>query len=88
MEFFVSKVLFDEIGSGFRELQGANPSITHLSFFIVVLSFTYSFGSICFGSLLQALVAVIRRLVENARRQREQNGSGTGGILLCLLDCK
>lgn len=49
-------------------------------------SFTYSFGSICMGSLLQAVVAILRKLVENARQQREEN-NGDGGLLLCILEC-
>eukprot|EP00535_Pseudo-nitzschia_heimii_P000613 CAMPEP_0197178808 /NCGR_PEP_ID=MMETSP1423-20130617/3972_1 /TAXON_ID=476441 /ORGANISM="Pseudo-nitzschia heimii, Strain UNC1101" /LENGTH=522 /DNA_ID=CAMNT_0042628621 /DNA_START=188 /DNA_END=1756 /DNA_ORIENTATION=- len=42
---------------------------------------TYSFGSICMGSLL---VAVIQTLESLARRARRQN---RGGLLLCVLEC-
>ena len=48
-------------------------------------SLTFSFGSICFGSLLQALVSVFRFLVESARNQRERNDSGA--LCLCVLEC-
>lgn len=44
-------------------------------------SLTYSFGSICFGSLL---VAVIEALVAMVRNLRE---NGDGGILLCIAEC-
>lgn len=47
----------------------------------LVRSLTYSFGSICFGSLLVAAIQVCRTLVENARRQ------GNNGIVMCILDC-
>lgn len=53
-------------------------------------SITYSFGSICFGSLLQGIASLLRCLIESARSQRQQdsNNSGScGGLLLCILDC-
>jgi hypothetical protein len=39
---------------------------------------TYSFGSICMGSLLVAVVQTLENLVRNARR------SDRGGLLLCI----
>lgn len=42
---------------------------------------TYSFGSICMGSLL---VAIIQSLDQLVRRARHHN---RGGLLLCVLDC-
>ena len=54
-------------------------------------SLTYSFGSICLGSLLQALVAVMRYLIDSARAQRQEedpdNSGACGGVLFCVLDC-
>lgn len=53
-------------------------------------SVTYSFGSICFGSLLEGLVTALRVIVETARNQsREDNEqcSGEAAILLCILEC-
>jgi hypothetical protein len=47
----------------------------------VVRSVTYSFGSICLGSLLVAAIQVCRTLVENARSH------GNDGIVMCILDC-
>lgn len=46
-----------------------------------IRSTTFSFGSICFGSLLVAGIQVLRHLVENARAH------GNEGILMCILDC-
>jgi hypothetical protein len=46
-----------------------------------VRSATFSFGSICFGSLLVAGVQVLRHLVESARAH------GTDGIAMCIFDC-
>eukprot|EP00586_Coscinodiscus_wailesii_P013726 CAMPEP_0172494472 /NCGR_PEP_ID=MMETSP1066-20121228/48731_1 /TAXON_ID=671091 /ORGANISM="Coscinodiscus wailesii, Strain CCMP2513" /LENGTH=482 /DNA_ID=CAMNT_0013265467 /DNA_START=86 /DNA_END=1531 /DNA_ORIENTATION=+ len=43
---------------------------------------TYSFGSICFGSLLVAIIQALRQLVENARNNDDGNA-----ILLCLAEC-
>jgi hypothetical protein len=52
-------------------------------------SLTYSFGSICFGSLLQALISILRFVVESARNQRDRDGEcgGCGALLLCILEC-
>lgn len=50
-------------------------------------SCTFSFGSICFGSLLQAIMTALRVIVENARNQRNDNDNACGAILLCLLEC-
>jgi len=52
-------------------------------------SMTYSFGSICFGSLVQALVTALRVIVENAKNQQQnnQNGQDCGALLVCILDC-
>ena len=46
-----------------------------------VRSATFSFGSICLGSLLVALVQVVRHLVENARAHSND------GMLMCIFDC-
>jgi Plasma-membrane choline transporter len=56
----------------------------------VYRSLTYSFGSICFGSLLQALISVFRCVVEAARRERQRaddRGGVCGDIVLCILEC-
>ena len=47
----------------------------------LVRSVTYSFGSICLGSLVVAAIQVCRTLVENAR------GHGNDGVVMCILDC-
>jgi len=47
----------------------------------LVRSVTFSFGSVCFGSLIVAAIQVCRTLVENARRH------GSDGIVMCILDC-
>lgn len=43
-------------------------------------SLTTSFGSICFGSLLVAIIQALRALANTARSQDD-------GILLCLAEC-
>jgi hypothetical protein len=67
------------------DAQGCCSGAIHGSVF---RSLTYSFGSICFGSLLQAIVSVFRYLLENARNQRNrENDNACGAILLCILEC-
>ena len=43
---------------------------------------TTSFGSICFGSLLVAIVQAIRQIVETARRNDD-----LGPFIACCIDC-
>lgn len=50
-------------------------------------SLTYSFGSICFGSLLQAIISVFRYLLESARNNRDRHDNACNTILLCILEC-
>ena len=52
-------------------------------------SMTYSFGSICLGSLLQAIVSVLRFVVENARNRRNaaNQDDACGSLFYCILDC-
>jgi len=42
---------------------------------------TYSFGSICFGSLIVAVLEALKSMANNARN------NGEGGILLCFAEC-
>lgn len=51
-----------------------------------VRSSLYSFGSICFGSLLTAVMQVIRILVRLGRRRREEQRNGQQSFLWCLLE--
>ena len=55
----------------------------------LVRSLTYSFGSICFGSLLQAVVSVLRFVVENARTRHDEGGDQDlcGSLCYCVLEC-
>lgn len=50
---------------------------------------TYSFGSVCMGSLLQALVTLLRQMVEQARQQRDRDNdcNGCGSLFLCIIEC-
>jgi hypothetical protein len=53
---------------------------------------TYSFGSICFGSLVQGAVAVLRCIISSARRNRDYMSSSNdtdccGGLCFCIVDC-
>jgi hypothetical protein len=46
---------------------------------------TSSFGSICFGSLLVAIIQTLRAMCESARN--DNNIDGCAAFLLCLVDC-
>ena len=46
----------------------------------LVRALTTSFGSICFGSLLVAIVQALRALAQQLRQQE-------GGIFICIAEC-
>ncbi|KAI9821269.1 MAG: putative choline transporter, neither null mutation nor overexpression affects choline transport [Pycnora praestabilis] len=50
-------------------------------------SMTYSFGSISFGSLLVAIINMIRQALSIAQRQEAQQGNIVAAIGLCLVGC-
>lgn len=53
-------------------------------------SLTYSFGSICFGSLCVAILQTLDWMVNMLRNEREHNGQDSNvavSLLLCCLDC-
>jgi len=49
-------------------------------------SCTYSFGSICFGSLLNAIIMTLRFMLQQARQNRD-NDNLACSILLCVTQC-
>lgn len=52
---------------------------------------TSYFGTICFGSLLIAIIQTMKTMLEQAKSQGEQSGNGAAAIgamiAICLLDC-
>ncbi len=46
---------------------------------------TYSFGSICFGSLLVAIIQTLRSMLESVRN--DNSNDGCAAFVLCLVDC-
>lgn len=49
---------------------------------------TYSFGSICFGSLIVAFINFVRELLNMARQANAANGGSLGvDFLLCCINC-
>lgn len=48
---------------------------------------TTSFGSICFGSLLVAVLSAMRAVVRQAKDQARRRGSGGAACALCCLEC-
>ncbi|KAL9118002.1 MAG: hypothetical protein Q9187_005454, partial [Circinaria calcarea] len=50
-------------------------------------SLTYSFGSISFGSLVVALINMLRQAVSIARQQEAQSGNALAAFLFCILGC-
>jgi hypothetical protein len=50
-------------------------------------SMTYSFGSISFGSLLVAIIQLLRQACNVARQNEAAQGNLVGSILFCVLGC-
>ena len=50
-------------------------------------SMTYSFGSIAFGSLVVALINMLRQAVSIAQNTEAQQGDIISSILFCCLGC-
>ena len=50
-------------------------------------SLTTSFGSISFGSLVVALINMLRQAVSIAQQTEAQQGNGVAAIAFCLLGC-
>lgn len=48
---------------------------------------TYSFGSISFGSLIVALINMMRQAVSIAQRREAQQGNMVGSMAFCVLGC-
>ena len=50
-------------------------------------SMTYSFGSISFGSLIVAIINMLRQACSIAQRSEAQQGNVCGSIAFCVLGC-
>src|SRR5690242_10326871 len=50
-------------------------------------SVTYSFGSICFGSLIVAIIQFLRQIASAAQHSASSDGNIVGAILFCILGC-
>jgi uncharacterized membrane protein len=48
---------------------------------------TYSFGSISFGSLIVAIINLLRQLCQVARNQDAASGDWIGCVMFCIADC-
>lgn len=48
---------------------------------------TYSFGSICFGSLIVAIIRTLRLILRNAEQEARRSNSPAAAIVLCLVQC-
>ncbi|ANZ77759.1 BA75_05125T0 [Komagataella pastoris] len=48
---------------------------------------TWSFGSICFGSLIVALLQLLKTVIQILKNDALQNGDGWQAAILCCADC-
>lgn len=50
-------------------------------------SCTTSFGSVCFGSLLNAIITALRVLADSSRENSRNDGNGGAELLYCIIQC-
>ena len=50
-------------------------------------SATYSFGSICLGSLLQGFMQILRKILPDPLSRRHNNDSSCCGLCFCIVEC-
>jgi hypothetical protein len=50
-------------------------------------SMTYSFGSISFGSLIVAIIQLLRQACSIAQQNEAAQGNALGAIFFCILGC-
>jgi hypothetical protein len=48
---------------------------------------TYSFGSISFGSLIIALINMLRQVASIAQQQKAAEGNLVGSVMFCIFGC-
>mmetsp|Transcript_8204 Transcript_8204/g.9554 ORF Transcript_8204/g.9554 Transcript_8204/m.9554 type:complete len:543 (+) Transcript_8204:1-1629(+) len=53
----------------------------------IIRSCTYSFGSICFGSLLNAIMITLRVLLDWSRQRARDRDNNGAALLYCILQC-
>ncbi|KAH8920190.1 DUF580-domain-containing protein [Atractiella rhizophila] len=74
---------------GTHYFSGSHPSQSHLSITLGCLrrAVTYSFGSICEGSLIVALLETLRAILNILASEEQQSGDFIGYCLACIARC-
>lgn len=65
--------------------QGPDPK--HVALSSLRRSLTYSFGSLCFGSLILAILDIIRAIIQIIQNQQAQDGDMIGFAIACVAGC-
>mmetsp|Transcript_14042 Transcript_14042/g.20505 ORF Transcript_14042/g.20505 Transcript_14042/m.20505 type:complete len:515 (+) Transcript_14042:197-1741(+) len=74
-------------------ISSSSPHCTFISDAVkdsFIRAITHSFGSICLGSLLVAILQTLRALLEQIKQQALRNGNNNnnyGAMLICIADC-
>ena len=77
------------VGTWYFDPQEAKSFCSKALSMSLLRSLTYSFGSICLGSLLVAILQFLNWIVVSLRSEQNRNGNANIGVslLLCCLDC-
>lgn len=65
--------------------QGVEPR--HVALSSLRRALTYSFGSLCFGSLILAILDIIRAIIYQVQQQQASEGDMIGFVISCVAGC-
>ncbi|CAJ1954839.1 unnamed protein product [Cylindrotheca closterium] len=77
----------EEVANGDSLIQESTPSPKQVVYDSWVRCSVYSFGSICFGSLVVGLLQVLQFILRCGREQNQRNRNSSSGLALCICQC-
>mmetsp|Transcript_22128 Transcript_22128/g.54726 ORF Transcript_22128/g.54726 Transcript_22128/m.54726 type:complete len:615 (+) Transcript_22128:113-1957(+) len=78
----------EEVANGDSLIQeSSTPSPKKVVYDSWIRSSVYSFGSICFGSLVVGLLQVLQLILRCGREQNRRDRNSSSGLVLCICQC-
>mmetsp|Transcript_22126 Transcript_22126/g.54716 ORF Transcript_22126/g.54716 Transcript_22126/m.54716 type:complete len:444 (+) Transcript_22126:703-2034(+) len=78
----------EEVANGYSLIQeSSTPSPKKVVYDSWIRSSVYSFGSICFGSLVVGLLQVLQLILRCGREQNRRDRNSSSGLVLCICQC-
>lgn len=82
MKNTIHVIVAGTVGTWWVEPEEASSCLSKGVIHSTIRATTYSFGSICYGSLLVAIIETLKAIAQSARENDEGNA-----ILLCIVEC-